>query len=44
VCNYPGMVSKHYGKVCWLESAGSGSEPGKGGFGFCGAGGCGGAG
>jgi hypothetical protein len=28
---------------CWVESAGSGSEPGKGGVGFCGAGECGGA-
>jgi hypothetical protein len=32
------MVSKRFGKVCCVESAGSGSEPGKGGVGFCGAG------
>jgi hypothetical protein len=43
VCNYPGVVSKRYGKVCWVESAGSGSELGKGGVGFSGAGECGGA-
>ena len=42
VCNYPGVVSKRYGEVWWVESAGSGSKPGKGGVGVCGAGDCGG--